>query len=127
VIGHGRLVGAPVALLMRHNLANVTVVDRPMKNLAEITQEANIIISEIKSPGLVTRSMVKQGAVLIDAGTTESGGMLVGDIDKECEDIASYSTPVPGGVGPITVAVLMKNIALLAKQAHTNTEDHVEF
>jgi methylenetetrahydrofolate dehydrogenase (NADP+)/methenyltetrahydrofolate cyclohydrolase len=109
VIGHGRLVGAPVALLLRHNHAHVTVIDRPIADLATYTKEADIIISGAGVPGLIRPEMLREGVVLIDAGTSSDGGAIVGDAIGECAQKASVFTPVPGGVGPVTVAMLLKN------------------
>lgn len=114
ILGHGRLVGAPAALLMRHNHAHVTVVDKEVEHLADLTREADIIISGVGQPGILRPDMLKQGVVLIDAGTSEDGGKIVGDADPRCADVAALFTPVPGGVGPITVAVIFKNVSILA-------------
>lgn len=116
VIGHGRLVGAPVALLLRHNHARVTVIDRPIADLAEYTKEADLLICGAGVPGLVQPKMLKKGVVLIDAGTSESGGSIVGDAAPSCADVASVFTPVPGGIGPLTVAMLLKNCLLLSRE-----------
>lgn len=114
VLGYGRLVGKPVSILLRHNHAHVTVIDKPVLDLAEHAQESDIIITGVGSPMLITPSMVHSHAVLIDAGTSEQGGKIVGDIDPECHDIVALATPVPGGVGPIAVAMLFKNLLILA-------------
>jgi len=116
VVGHGKLVGAPVALLMRHAGANVTVIDQPTPDLVTHVRDAEIVISGVGIPALITPSMVRDGAVLVDAGTSESEGKLAGDIDPRCESLSRLFTPVPGGVGPITVAMLFKNLCILAKQ-----------
>ena len=115
VIGHGRLVGAPVALLMRHNHAHLTVIDRPVEDLAVHTKEAEIIISGAGVPGLIRREMLTHGVVLIDAGTSEQGGAIVGDAMPDCADVSSVFTPVPGGIGPVTVAILLKNCVIAAQ------------
>ena len=115
ILGHGRLVGAPAALLMRHNHAHVTVVDKQVEHLALLTREADIIISGVGQPGILLPEMLKRGVVLIDAGTSEDGGKIVGDADPRCAEIASLFTPVPGGVGPITVSMIFKNVSILAE------------
>ena len=115
VLGHGRLVGIPAALLLRHNDAHVTVIDRPISDLLEYTRESDIIISGVGSPGLITPTMLHEGVVLIDAGTSEEGGRVVGDAEPLCAEIASVFTPVPGGIGPITIAMIFKNLVLLAQ------------
>ncbi len=116
VLGHGRLVGAPAALLMRHNQAHVTVIDQPVADLAVCSREADVIISGAGKTGIVRPEMLKDGVVLIDAGTSESGGSVKGDIDPHCASKASVYTPVPGGVGPITVAILLKNCYLVSRK-----------
>jgi methylenetetrahydrofolate dehydrogenase (NADP+)/methenyltetrahydrofolate cyclohydrolase len=91
----------------------VKTADINTKNLAELTTEADIIITGVGKSGLIKADMVKEGVVLIDAGTSESAGKIVGDIDPACAEKCSLFTPVPGGVGPITVAILFKNLAEL--------------
>ncbi|OGZ05756.1 MAG: hypothetical protein A3C93_00620 [Candidatus Lloydbacteria bacterium RIFCSPHIGHO2_02_FULL_54_17] len=116
VLGHGRLVGVPAALFLRHNGAHVTVVDKPIPDLAEHVRESDIIVSGVGKPGLLRPEWLKHGAVVIDAGTSEAEGKLVGDADPECAKVAGLFTPVPGGVGPITVALIFKNLLVLAKK-----------
>jgi methylenetetrahydrofolate dehydrogenase (NADP+)/methenyltetrahydrofolate cyclohydrolase len=120
VLGHGRLVGAPVALLMRHNGAHVTVIDRPVADLLREVRESEIIISGVGKPGMLTPEMFTEGSVLIDAGTSESAGRVVGDAHPDCASRVALSTPVPGGVGPLAVVMLFKNLALLAEQRHAS-------
>lgn len=115
VIGRGKLVGKPAIIWLKNNNADVTVVDEYTDDISETTKNADIIISGAGSPGLIKPDMIKQGVVLIDAGTSESGGKLVGDADPECRDKASIFTPVPGGVGPITIAILLRNVITLNK------------
>lgn len=115
VLGYGRLVGKPVAILLQHNHAHVTVIDKPIADLATHVRESDIIITGVGSPNLVTPEMLGEGAVLIDAGTSEAGGRIVGDADPRCAEVAGLFTPVPGGVGPIAVAVLFKNLVLLSR------------
>jgi methylenetetrahydrofolate dehydrogenase (NADP+)/methenyltetrahydrofolate cyclohydrolase len=116
VVGHGRLVGAPAALLLRHMGAHVTVVDRPVAALESMTKDARIIVSGAGVPNLLRPEMLRDGVVLIDAGTSESGGTIVGDASPECVARASVFTPVPGGVGPITVAMLLRNCYLVSRE-----------
>lgn len=116
VLGFGQLVGKPVSILMRHNGAHVTVIDKPVSDLALHVSEALVVISGTGSPRLVTKAMVNARHVLIDAGTSESDGKLVGDIDPDAAGTAALFTPVPGGVGPITVAMLMRNLCILARE-----------
>lgn len=116
IVGHGRLVGKPAALLMRHNDARVTVLEKPVSTFPELAREADIIILGAGIPGLLQPKMVKEGAVVIDAGTSEQGGKIVGDADPGCANIAGLMTPVPGGVGPIAVAMIFKNLAILSRK-----------
>ena len=127
VLGRSNIVGKPVATLMMQKGypgdATVTVCHSATKNLKEICAQADIIIAALGSPGFVTEDMVKPGAVIIDVGTTrvpdatrKSGFRLSGDVDFEnVAPKCSYITPVPGGVGPMTIVSLMKN-TLLAGQ-----------
>jgi len=109
VIGAGRLVGAPVAGLLKHRGASVTVVTEGGGSMDDL-KNADIVVSGAGEPGLVKPEMLKKDVVLIDAGTSESSGRVVGDAEPECADVASVFTPVPGGVGPIAVAMIFKNL-----------------
>lgn len=120
VLGHGRLVGAPVALLMRHNGAHVTVIDRPIADLAREVRESDIIISGVGKPSMLTPEMFTERSVVIDAGTSESAGRVVGDVHPDCATRVALFTPVPGGVGPLAVVMLFKNLVLLADQRHVS-------
>lgn len=115
ILGHGRLVGAPIAKWFHYQKVPVIVVDRPTTNLLGLLQDADIIISGTGVAGIIKPEMIKRGVVLIDAGTSESNGQIVGDADPRCEEIASVFTPVPGGVGPITVAMIFRNLLILGK------------
>ncbi len=114
VIGAGKLVGAPCAQLLRDLGARVSVVTETRGSLDELA-DADIVICGAGEPGLVTEDLLKEGVVLIDAGTSESSGRLMGDADPKCAEVASVFTPVPGGVGPIAVAMIFKNLLTLAK------------
>lgn len=117
VVGYGRLVGKPVAQWLVDQGAHIHVVDKDTPDAAGFTKSADIIVSGAGVPGLLKPDMVTPGVALIDAGTSESAGKLVGDIDPLCAEKASLFTPVPGGVGPVTVAVLFKNLLdLIARQ-----------
>ncbi len=113
VIGRGKLVGLPAAAWLEEMGADVIVIDRESASMAEIAH-ADIVVSGAGSPGLIKPEMLKRGVVLIDAGTTESNGALMGDADPACAEVASVFTPVPGSIGPISVACLFKNAAILA-------------
>lgn len=128
VLGRSNIVGKPVATLMMQKAypgdATVTVCHSGTKNITEICRQADIIIAAIGKPGFVTADMVKDGAVVIDVGTTrvpstltKSGFKLRGDVDFEAvSQKCSYITPVPGGVGPMTIVSLMQNTLLAAKK-----------
>lgn len=128
VLGRSNIVGKPVASLMMQKgnpgNATVTVCHSATKNIKEICREADIIIAALGSPEFVKEDMVKEGAVIVDVGTTrvpstvtKSGWKLKGDIDFEhVAPKCSYITPVPGGVGPMTIVSLMKNTLLAAKK-----------
>ncbi len=127
VLGRSNIVGKPVASLMMQKAepgnATVTVLHSASKNLKEICAEADIIIAALGSPGFVTADMVKPGAVIIDVGTTrvpdatkKSGFRLSGDVDfANVAEKCSFITPVPGGVGPMTIVSLMRNTLLAAR------------
>ena len=100
---------------MRHNGAHVTVIDKPIADLAVHVRDALVVITGTGSPSLVTRAMVHERHILIDAGTSESAGKIVGDIDPAAASVARLITPVPNGVGPVTVAMLMRNLCILAR------------
>ena len=117
VVGAGDLVGKPVTFLLMQRQATVTVANASTKNLAELGKQADILISGTGVPNLIKADMVKQGAVIIDAGTAESAGGIGGDVDFESvSKIASLISPVPGGVGPVTVAMLLYNTVVNAKR-----------
>ena len=112
VIGRSNIVGQPVAKLLLDNNATVTVAHSRTKNLAEVTRRADILVAAIGKARFITADMIKPGAVVIDVGVNrdERNGKLCGDVDFEAAvDVASYITPVPGGVGPMTIACLMEN------------------
>lgn len=115
VVGQGKLVGQPVAEFLEGKGAVVHILTRDSEDLSMLAT-ADIVVSGAGSPHLITPEMVREGVVLIDAGTSESGGALVGDIDPACENKASVFTPVPGGVGPIAVACLFRNVATLMER-----------
>ncbi len=118
VIGRSNIVGKPVAQCLLNKNATVTICHSKTKHIQEIVKEADIIIAAVGKPKFVTENMVKEGAVVIDVGINRNEeGKLIGDVDFEnVETKASYITPVPGGVGPMTVAMLMNNVVKAAKQ-----------
>lgn len=118
VIGRSDIVGKPQAMLMLHENATVTICHSKTENLKEITRLADILISSVGRAGFVTADMVKKDAVVIDVGMNrDENGKLCGDVCfEEVEKIASFITPVPGGVGPMTIAMLMKNTLTAAQK-----------
>jgi methylenetetrahydrofolate dehydrogenase (NADP+) / methenyltetrahydrofolate cyclohydrolase len=111
VIGSGDLVGKPTAFMLMAEQATVTIANASTKNLKTLCASADVIISGTGVPGLVKAGMVKPDHMIIDAGTAESGSGIAGDVDFETvSQIARLVTPVPGGVGPVTVAMLLKNV-----------------
>ncbi|MDB5265293.1 MAG: Methylenetetrahydrofolate dehydrogenase / methenyltetrahydrofolate cyclohydrolase [Parcubacteria group bacterium] len=118
VVGNGRLVGQPVWHWLQQQKANVIIVTRDtQETLPTLLPNMDIVVSGAGSPGLIQPEHLKQGVVLIDAGTSESNGAIVGDADPRCAETASVFTPVPGGVGPIAVACLFRNAAILTMRA----------
>ena len=111
VIGRSNIVGKPMAMLLLHENATVTVCHSRTKDLAEVCRRADILVSAVGKAGFVTSDMVKEGAVVIDVGMNRNEeGKLCGDVDFEnVKDKCSFITPVPGGVGPMTIAMLMEN------------------
>ena len=117
VIGRSNIVGKPMSQCLLNKNATVTVCHSKTKNLSEFTRKADILICAVGKEEMVTEDMVKQGAVVIDVGMNRnSEGKLVGDVDfNNVKNKCSYITPVPGGVGPMTVAMLMNNIVKVTK------------
>jgi methylenetetrahydrofolate dehydrogenase (NADP+) / methenyltetrahydrofolate cyclohydrolase len=117
VIGRSPVVGHPVAELLLHRNATVTVAHRQTRDLAVLARNAEILMVGAGKPRLVTRDMVSPGAVIVDAGTNVTDGGLVGDVDFEgCVQVARAITPVPGGVGPVTNAVLLRGVVDIAER-----------
>ena len=117
VIGRSNIVGKPMAMLLLHKNATVTICHSRTKNLAEICRRADILVAAVGRAKFVTADMIKDGAVVIDVGMNRlESGKLCGDVDYDgCFEKAGYITPVPGGVGPMTIAMLMKNTLTSAK------------
>jgi methylenetetrahydrofolate dehydrogenase (NADP+)/methenyltetrahydrofolate cyclohydrolase len=112
ILGAGRLVGAPVAALFDTLDVAYSVIDRPSITVSGALLDADIVVSGIGVPHFVQPGMLKPGAVLIDCGTSSDSGVIKGDIDPGCAEDATLFTPTPGGIGPITVACLLRNAAL---------------
>lgn len=116
VVGRSKIVGRPMALMLLNRDATVTVCHSKTKNLASHILLADILVVAVGSPNLVTANMVKNGAAVVDVGTTKISNKLVGDVDFESvKEKADYITPVPGGVGPMTVAMLLENTVKACK------------
>ena len=138
VIGRSEIVGKPMALLLLQRDATVTICHSKTKDLADVTREADILVSAIGRPGFVTPEMVKPGATIVDVGTTPTtdravvqrlfgdgsarlasfdtkGSTVVGDVHPAVVEVAGAMTPVPGGVGPLTIAMLLKNTLAAAE------------
>ena len=110
VIGRSNIVGKPQAMLLLHANATVTVCHSRTQNLPEITRQADILVAAVGRAGFVTADMVKPGAAVIDVGINRVDGKIVGDVDFEAvSEVAGYLTPVPGGVGQMTIAMLLAN------------------
>lgn len=118
VIGRSNIVGKPMAMLLLHKNATVTICHSRTKDLAAICREADILVAAVGKARFVTADMVKEGAVVIDVGMNRDEGGLCGDVDfAAVEKKASYITPVPGGVGPMTITLLLKNTLTAAQKA----------
>lgn len=109
IVGRSNIVGKPLFSLMLNRSATVSVVHSKTKDLAKKTKEADILCVAVGRAGFITKDMVKPGAVVIDVGINSIDGKLHGDVARDVGDIASYMTPVPGGVGPMTITMLMDN------------------
>ena len=117
VIGRSNIVGKPMGMLLLHENGTVTICHSRTKNLKEICKTADILVAAVGRANFVTADMVKEGAVVIDVGMNRENGRLCGDVDYEnVKDKASAITPVPGGVGPMTIAMLMQNTLTSAKK-----------
>lgn len=111
VVGHSEIVGKPIAILLLHHLSTVTVCHVGTRKLIDHTRRADILVVAVGKAGLVHGDMVKPGAVVIDVGINQAAdGRIVGDVDEaSTREVAGWITPVPGGVGPVTVAMLLRN------------------
>ena len=120
VVGRSNIVGKPQAMLLLHQNGTVTICHSKTKNLKEKTKQADILVAAVGIPNFITGDMIKEGAVVIDVGINRMADKkLVGDVEFEnAEKVASAITPVPGGVGPMTIAMLMKNTIKAAVIQH---------
>lgn len=118
IVGHGRLVGKPLARIWQQSDYNVTVADKATNDLAKTTKEADILICATGVPGLIKKDMIKPDAVIVDAGVATDSNGLVGDVAAEVRELPNITiTPEKGGVGPLTVCALFENVIRSAKQA----------
>lgn len=121
IVGHGRLVGRPLARIWNDSNLNVTVADKKTDNLKEITTAADVLVCATGVPGLVTKDMVKGTAVIVDAGVSTDSNGLVGDVAAEVRDLPDIKiTPEKGGVGPLTVCALFDNVIRAARNSKIN-------
>lgn len=117
VVGRSNIVGKPMAMLLLHESGTVTICHSKTQDLASVCRQADILVAAVGKPNMITGDMIKPGAVVIDVGMNRlENGKLCGDVEfgTACE-VAGYITPVPGGVGPMTIATLMKNTVMAAK------------
>ena len=115
VIGRSEIVGKPVAMLLLAKHATVTICHSRTRDLAEHTRAADILVAAVGRPGLVTPDMVKPGAVVVDVGVNRNESGLIGDVDPAVAEVAGLMSPVPGGVGPMTIAMLLRNTLSAAR------------
>jgi methylenetetrahydrofolate dehydrogenase (NADP+) / methenyltetrahydrofolate cyclohydrolase len=116
VVGRSAIVGRPLALMLTNADSTVTICHSRTDGLAAICREADILVAAIGRPHMIDASYVKPGAYVIDVGTTPRGGVVLGDVDRaSVEPVAGWLTPVPGGIGPMTVAMLLRNTVALAQ------------
>ena len=117
IIGRSNIVGKPMAMLLLAKDATVTVCHSKTQNLPELARQADILVAAVGRPGFVTADMVKPGAAVIDVGINRVDGQIVGDVAPEVAQVAGYLTPVPGGVGQMTIAMLLANTLDAARMA----------
>ena len=118
VVGRSELAGKPMAMLLLASNATVTVCHSRTRDLAEHTRRADVLVAAIGKPGMITPDYVKPGAVVVDIGVTRTEEGLRGDVDRSVAEVASHMTPVPGGVGPMTIAMLLRNTLTAAQHRH---------
>jgi methylenetetrahydrofolate dehydrogenase (NADP+)/methenyltetrahydrofolate cyclohydrolase len=109
VVGRSNIVGKPVALLLLAQNATVTLCHSRTRDLEGVVREADVVVAAVGRAGMVTRAMVKEGAAVIDVGINRAEGKVVGDVAEDVREVAGHLTPVPGGVGPMTIASLLRN------------------
>ena len=115
VIGRSNIVGKPMALLLLGEHATVTVCHSRTRDLAEVVRGADVVVAAVGRPDTVTKAMIKPGATVIDVGINRVEGRMVGDVAEDVREVAGHLTPVPGGVGPMTIASLLRNTVKAAR------------
>jgi methylenetetrahydrofolate dehydrogenase (NADP+)/methenyltetrahydrofolate cyclohydrolase len=119
VVGRSNIVGKPMALLLLAENATVTVCHSRTQGLEEVVREADVVVAAVGRAGMITKEMVKPGATVVDVGINRVEGKVVGDVAEDVRDVAGHLTPVPGGVGPMTIASLLRNTVRAAHyQSH---------
>jgi methylenetetrahydrofolate dehydrogenase (NADP+)/methenyltetrahydrofolate cyclohydrolase len=116
VVGRSNIVGKPISLLLLQRHATVTICHSRTRDLAGVTREADVVVAAVGKPAAVTRDMVRPGATVIDVGINRVDGRLVGDVAEDVSEVAGLLTPVPGGVGPMTIAALLRNTVRAARR-----------
>ncbi len=116
VVGRSNIVGKPVSLLLLQRHATVTICHSRTRELAEVTRGADVLVAAVGKAEAVTREMIKPGATVIDVGINRVDGRLVGDVAADAAEVAGLLSPVPGGVGPMTIAALLRNTSRAARQ-----------
>lgn len=118
IVGYGKLVGQPVSIVLKRRGAYVDIIDSKTSDMSreKILREAEVIVTGVGRKHMITPESIREGVILLDGGTSESEGGTAGDIALECESKASYFARVPGGLGPLTVASLLKNVVELARE-----------
>jgi methylenetetrahydrofolate dehydrogenase (NADP+)/methenyltetrahydrofolate cyclohydrolase len=115
VVGRSNIVGKPMALLLLGENATVTVCHSRTRDLGAVVREADVVVAAVGRAGMVTRDMVKEGAAVVDVGINRVDGKVVGDVAEDVREVAGHLTPVPGGVGPMTIASLLRNTVRAAR------------
>jgi methylenetetrahydrofolate dehydrogenase (NADP+)/methenyltetrahydrofolate cyclohydrolase len=115
VVGRSNIVGKPIALLLLGQNATVTVCHSRTRDLASVVAEADVVVAAVGRAGMITRDMVKPGATVVDVGINRVDGKVVGDVADDVREVAGHLTPVPGGVGPMTIASLLRNTVRAAR------------
>jgi methylenetetrahydrofolate dehydrogenase (NADP+) / methenyltetrahydrofolate cyclohydrolase len=115
VVGRSPLVGKPIAMLLLQANATVSICHSRTDDLAGHTVDADLLVAAVGQPGVITADMVKQGATVVDVGITRTGEGLLGDVERDVAEVAAFLTPVPGGVGPMTIAALLGNAVRAAR------------